>query len=59
MRMECGRAADTEKRLIKLNDKYRYKIERFKRMEVVERYAERSGMKQIAPGDFVTIVVKK
>ncbi len=59
MKMECKKAAEIERKLIKRNDRCRYEIERFKRMEVIEKYAEKSGMKQLTPNDFETIIIKK
>ncbi len=57
--MECYNAALIEKRLMKLNDIYRYKIERLKRIEIIERYAEETGMRKITPDDFEVVVVPK
>ena len=59
MKMECRNAAEIEKQLIKKNDRYRYEIEKYKRMAFIERYAEENGMKQLTPYDFETLIIKK
>lgn len=58
MKIECGKAADVERGLIIKNDKLRYEIERYKNIDLIERYAKQSGMRHITPYDFETIVIK-
>ena len=59
MKIECRKAAETEKRLIIKNDKLKYEIERYKNYEVIERYAGQNGMRYITPYDFETIIIKE
>ncbi len=58
MKLECRKAAETEKKLIIRNDRLRYGIERYKNIGVIERYAGQNGMRHITPYDFETITVK-
>jgi hypothetical protein len=58
IKIECRKDAEAEKRLIIKNDKLRYEIERYKNMEVIERYASERGMRKITPYDFETIIIK-
>lgn len=53
--MEYQKALIEERQLINKNDRLRYEIERYRRMELVERYAESIGMKELTHYDFVTI----
>ena len=59
IKMDCREASGIEKKLIKQNDLLRYRIERFKRMEIIEKYANENGMKQLEPDDFKTIIINK
>lgn len=55
IKMDYRKALSEERQLINRNDRLRYEIERFKRMELVERYAGLSGMKELTHNDYVTI----
>lgn len=57
MKIDCRKAARIERKMIIRNDRLRYEIERFKRMDVIERYAAENGMRQIRPCDFETIIL--
>lgn len=58
LRLEISRSLQEETQLMKMNDRLRYEMERYRRMEVIERFAEQTGMKEITPGDFETIYIK-
>ncbi len=45
--------------LVKLNDKLKYRIETFKRMEVIEAAAYRLGMREVSYNDFIAIAIKQ
>ncbi|HNR87147.1 MAG TPA: hypothetical protein PKM65_02270 [Spirochaetota bacterium] len=47
-----------ERQLMDRNDRLRYQIERFRRMDAIESYARGSGMRPIGPDDFQAIAPK-
>lgn len=51
MKMDYGREAEVEAGLIRQNDRLRYEIETFRRMNVIEEYARSRGMHALNPGD--------
>jgi hypothetical protein len=55
IKIDYRKALNEERQLINKNDKLRYEIERYKRMDLVERYAAEKGMRELTPYDFVTI----
>ena len=46
-------------RLTKDNDRLLYEIERYRRMEVVEDHARKSGFRTALPGDVSVVVIDK
>ncbi|MCP4129385.1 MAG: hypothetical protein GY754_00075 [bacterium] len=60
MRLESNyrKELSAKKDLIKENDFLLYKIEQYKRMENVERYARENGLREITPEDFDVLVSK-
>lgn len=58
LKMDISKLAQEETQLMKMNDRLRYEIERYRRMEVIERYAKQTGMREITPDDFETIYIK-
>ena len=58
IKMEYQNLRRMEMEMIRKNDRLRYEIERFRRMEVVENYAQKNGMKNITPQDFDLVVYK-
>lgn len=59
IKLEYSEALEKEKELIKMNDRLRFEIEKYKTMDLIEAYAERYGLRQITPRDFEIIVVRK
>ncbi len=59
IKIEYKKALREESEYLKKNDKLRYEIERFKRMELIERSAEEMGMRELNPGDFAAIIIKE
>ena len=59
MKMEYNTTVQREEELIKINDRLRYEIEQYKRMELIEAYAAQSGMRALMPEDFDIIVTAK
>ena len=59
MKIECQNLSEKEKQLIKRNDNYRYNIEKYKRIELVEKYARNMGMVYITPKDFKVLKIAK
>jgi hypothetical protein len=59
IKMEYNQSLEEEKELIKRNDRLRYEIEKYKRMDLIEANAGRYGMRRITPRDFEIIVVQK
>jgi hypothetical protein len=55
IKLDYRKALSEETKLINKNDRIRYEIERYKRMELVEKYAAENGMRELTPYDFVTI----
>ena len=58
MKIDRHKTIQLEKRIIKQNDRLRYDIEKYKRLDNIIDYAERNSMIRITPDDFETIVVK-
>jgi hypothetical protein len=44
--------AARERQFINDNDRLRYEIERYRRMDLVEERARKNGFRQMLPGDF-------
>jgi len=57
--MEYRTLSGKESRLVKEKDRLLYEIERFRRMDVVEDYARKRSMRQMLPGDFEVISVRR
>ena len=55
IKIDYRKALKEERQLINMNDRLKYEIERFKRLDLVEKYALENGMRQLTPYDFVTI----
>ncbi|OHD65518.1 MAG: hypothetical protein A2176_14115 [Spirochaetes bacterium RBG_13_51_14] len=55
--MECQSLSERKKQLADDNDRLRYDIERYRRMDVVEAYARKKGMRQMQIGDFDVMTV--
>ena len=55
IKIDYRKALSEERKLINRNDKLRYEIERYRRMDLVEKYAAENGMRELTPNDFVTI----
>ncbi|MFH0977542.1 MAG: hypothetical protein V1874_17320 [Spirochaetota bacterium] len=55
IKIDYRKALKEERQLINMNDRLKYEIERYKRMDMVERYAAENGMRELTPHDFVTI----
>jgi hypothetical protein len=58
IKLDYKKALFEETQLINKNDRIRYEIERYKRMELVEKYAAESGMRELTPYDFVTVYME-
>jgi hypothetical protein len=59
IKMEYQKALEQEKELIKKNDKLRYEIERYRRMELVEQHAFKLGMRELDYNDFEAIIINR
>lgn len=46
-----------ERQLVKDNDRLLYEIERYRRMDVMEEYARKKGLRKILPKDFEVLVI--
>lgn len=55
IKIDYRKALKEERQLINMNDRLRYEIERYRRMELIEKYAAENGMNALSPYDFVTI----
>jgi hypothetical protein len=55
IKIDHRKALNEERQLINKNDRLKYEIERYKRTDLVERYAVENGMRELTPYDFVTI----
>jgi hypothetical protein len=55
IKIDYRKALKEERHLINMNDRLKYEIERYKRMDLVEKYAAENGMRELTPYDFVTI----
>jgi hypothetical protein len=55
--MQYKKLADTRKRLVRERDRLLYEIERFRRMDVIEEYARKNGLRPVVPGDFDVVKV--
>ena len=58
MKIDRHKTIQLEKQIIKRNDRLRYEIEQYKRLDYIIDYAERNRMRMITPEDFETIVIK-
>jgi hypothetical protein len=59
IKIDYRKALSEERQLVNRNDRLKYEIERYKRMDLVEKYAVESGMRELTPYDFVTIDMDK
>jgi len=59
IKMEFRKRATVEKNLIKENDRLLYEIEKYRRYDRMQKYAEERGFKRIEPGDFVVLEAGK
>lgn len=59
MKMHYEKSIEYKKELIKKRDRLLYDIERYKRLSLVEAYAEQNGLRRMAPGDAVMIEKKE
>lgn len=59
IKMDYRKYRDREKALVKDIDRYRYLIERSRRGEVIDRYAQAHGLRQVTPADIDVIRVEK
>ena len=57
--MQCKSLSNKESQLVKDKDRLLYEIERYRRMDVVEDYARKNGMRPMLPGDFEVFVVNE
>lgn len=57
--IECRHHGERERRLLDEQDRLRYAIERYRRMEAVEEHARMNGLRPIRPGDFAVMAVKE
>ena len=55
IKIDYRKALSEERQFVNRNDKLRYEIERYRRMDLVEKYAAENGMRELTPSDFVTI----
>jgi hypothetical protein len=55
LKMELNGSRKSRAELVKKNDRMRYEIEKFKRVDVVESFAVKNGMRPAGPGDFEVI----
>ena len=46
-----------ERQLVKDSDRLLYEIERYRRMDVMEEYARKKGLRKILPKDFEVLVI--
>ena len=58
LKMDYNKVLGAEKYLVIENDRLRYEIEKFRRLDVIIRKAEESGMRSITSKDYETIVMK-
>lgn len=58
IKMDYRRTVRLENGLVRENDRLRYEMERYRRMDLVEAYAEKRGMKRMTPSDFEIISMK-
>ncbi len=59
MKMEYRRGVRIEKQLVKENDRLRGDIERMRRMDRIEKYAQGAGLRYLGPQDFDVINMKQ
>jgi len=55
MKMAYRENAAVEKRLLMENDRLRAAIERYRRVDVAERYARLNGMRELRPSDIIVV----
>ncbi len=55
MKMTYRENMAVEKHLIKENDRLRAEIERYRRVDVAERYARSRGMHELTPADIIVL----
>ncbi len=55
MKMAYRENMAIEKRLVKENDRLRAEIERYRRVDVAERYARSRGMRELTPADIIVL----
>ncbi len=59
IRMDFRRLNRTTQELTTENDRIRYDIERYRRLELIAKRAEDQGRKIMKPGDVVVLVAKE
>jgi len=60
IKMDYRRGLQLERQIEMRNDRLRYEIEKLRRMDAIERYAETHGMRRAGPEDIEVIeAVKK
>lgn len=56
MKMQYDKSVEYKKELIKRRDRLLYDIERYRRLSLVEAYAEQNGLRRMTPNDAVRII---
>jgi hypothetical protein len=59
MKMEYRRGVRIEKQLVKENDRLRGEVERMRKMDRIEKYAQGAGLRYLGPQDFDVINMKQ
>ena len=59
IKLDHQKALQEKSDLIKKNDRLKYEIERYKRMDLVMKNAEILGMRESTPNDFETLIIKE
>ncbi len=59
MRMEYRKLNRASQSLVVENDRLRFEMERYRRIEILEKRGAAQGMKKIVPGDVEVLVVKE
>ncbi len=59
MEIEFRNYKSRERQLVEDNDRLLYEIERYRRMDVIQEYARKRGLRKILPRDFEVLVIDK
>ena len=59
IKMDYRKELSAEKQLIKENDRLRFEIEKYKRADLIDKYAAQTRMREITPNDFEVIDLRK